>query len=185
MNTKHKMGDTNKLVPVKYNYSKNISAIGLHDFVYGWWGKRLTQVGPFVLSYDLFNKEKLTKIGDHALSYGLQGRLNKVGDLVLQYGTMGVGSRLNAVGDCQLHYGIKGRLNQIGDYRLEYGFWGRLNGIHMLGDTLTDEKLLIFFIVMRYLQQEAQAAAEQAERERQAKLILDGKVKVSSRILCG
>jgi hypothetical protein len=98
---------------------------------------------------------------------------------------MGVGSRLNAVGDCQLHYGIKGRLNQIGDYRLEYGFWGRLNGIHMLGDTLTDEKLLIFFVVMRYLQQEAQAAAEQAERERQAKLILDGKVKVSSRILCG
>ena len=102
--------------------------------------------------------------------------LNKVGDLDLRYGPMG--GRLYSVGDYPLHYGIKGRLNQIGDYKLEYGFWGRLNGIHMLGDTLTDEKLLVFFIVIRLLQQEEMAAAEQAERERQAKLILDGKAKL-------
>ena len=176
------MGDTNKILTLQYNYSKNVSAIGMHTFAYGWWGGRLTQVGPFALSYDRFKKEKIIKIGEHTLEYGLQGRLNKVGDLDLRYGPMS--GRLNSVGDFQLQYGIKGRLNQIGDYKLEYGFWGRLNGIHLLGDTLTDEKLLVFFIVIRLLQQEEKASAEQAERERQAKLILDGKAKLSS-VVCG
>jgi phosphoenolpyruvate synthase/pyruvate phosphate dikinase len=171
------MGDTNALVPVTYTYSKKVSSIGVHHFIHGFWGGRLTKVGPFHLSYDLFSKDKVTKIGDHALSYGLQGRLNKVGnDLELHYDTLG--GRLNAIGDCKLHYGIKGRLNQIGDYRLEHGYWGRLNGIHMLGDSLTDEKLLIFFIAIHYLEKEDHKQAEQAERERQAKLILRGKTKV-------
>ena len=165
------------LVPLHYNYSKQLSGIGPHPFVYAWFGGKLSQVGPYALSYGMLSTHKLTKIGDLSLSYGLQGRLNKVGsDLELHYDTLG--GRLNAIGDCKLHYGIKGRLNQIGDYRLEHGYWCRLNGIHMLGDSLTDEKLLIFFIAIHYLEKEAHKQAEQAERERQAKLILRGKTKV-------
>jgi hypothetical protein len=172
---------TPTLVPLHYNYSKQLSGIGPHPFVYAWFGGKLSQVGPYALSYDMFSTHKLTKIGDHALSYGLQGRLNKVGnDLELHYDIMG--GRLNAIGDCKLHYGIQGRLNQIGDNKLEYGFLGRLNGIRML-EPFTDDKLVIFLIAIRYMQ-EVKERAEQAKRERQAKMVLEGKAKVSSILCC-
>ena len=66
----------------------------------------------------------------------------------------------------------------VGDYALDYGFWGRLNGIHMLGDALTDEMLLVIFLVIWYQQKVQNEKDEQAERERHAKLVLEGKKQV-------
>lgn len=158
---------------IHYKLNHQVSSIGDVKCKYRWFSKKLKSVGDMPAEY---KKGKLSKIGKYDVSVGKDGHFEKVGSMTCKYKGKDKMKRLQSIGKYDLDYSVTGKLNKIGGYTLNHSMLGMgsgITGIHMKGDTLTDEKIAVILISLKHLQvlrmHESNDKKAAKERKRAAK----------------